>query len=111
MGSTKLGELELLVLLASIRLGEDEAYAVSIAEDIESQADRSVQRATVYVVLKRLEEKGMVSTRLGDPVAERGGRARRLVKVEPQGIEAVREVRETLRSMWSGLDPILDGAS
>lgn len=111
VGSTKLGELELLVLLASIRLGEDEAYAVSIAEDIESQADRSVQRATVYVVLKRLEEKGMVSTRLGDPVAERGGRARRLVKVEPQGIEAVREVRETLRSMWSGLDPILDGAS
>lgn len=111
MGNTKLGELELLVLLAAMRLGEDEAYAVSIAEDIESQADRSVQRATVYVVLKRLEEKGMVSTRLGDPVPERGGRARRLVKVEAQGIEAVREVRETLRSMWSGLDPILDGAS
>lgn len=111
MGSTKLGELELLVLLAAMRLGEDEAYAVSIAEDIESQADRSVQRATVYVVLKRLEEKGMVSTRLGDPVPERGGRARRLVRVEAQGIEAVREVRETLRTMWSGLDPILDGAS
>lgn len=110
MGGTKLGELELLVLLAALRLGSDEAHAVSIAEHLEAQADRSVQRATIYVVLKRLEEKGLVRTRLGDAVPERGGRARRLVEVEPRGIEAVREVRETLRGMWAGLGPILDGA-
>ena len=109
MGST-LGELELMVLLAALRLGENRAYAVSIAEDIAEHGGRKVQRATVYVVLRRLEEKGLISTRMSDPLPERGGRARRLVCVEAAGADAVRDVRDTLRSMWSGLDPILDRA-
>lgn len=109
MGAVKLGELELLVLLSALRLGQDEAYAVSIADDIARHSDRAVQRATVYVVLKRLEEKGLVRTFMSEPRSERGGRPRRQVKVEEAGVEAVREVRATLRAMWDGLDPVLEG--
>ena len=111
MSRSHLGEFELLVLLASLRLGADEAYAVSIVDDIEARTARSVQRAAVYVALQRLESKGMVSTRLGDPLPERGGKARRLVRVEPAGVEAARASRTALQSMWRGLGPALEGGA
>ena len=110
MGQSRLGELELLVLLAAMRLGDDEAYAVSIVDEIGEQAGRRVKRATVYVVLQRLAEKGFVSTRLGPPQPRRGGKPRRLVRVEPAGVAAAREVRKTLRSMWGGLAVLEDGS-
>jgi len=109
MGKKGLGELELLVLLAVLRLGEDEAYAVSIAEEIRERTERTVRRATVYVTLQRLEHKGMVSTRLGDPLPERGGKARRYVRIEEPGLVALRETRHALRTMWQGLEPSLEG--
>jgi PadR family transcriptional regulator, regulatory protein PadR len=108
MGKQGLGEFELMVLLAAIRLGQDEAYAVSIGDDIERHTGRAVQPASVYVTLQRLEEKGMVTSRMGDPLPERGGRARRLVRVEPEGIAAVRAARTAFTSMWKGLGPMLD---
>jgi DNA-binding PadR family transcriptional regulator len=103
VGKQGLGEFELLVLLAAIRLGEDDAYAVSIVDDILARTGRSVQRASVYVTLQRLEEKGLVSSRLGDPLPERGGRPRRLVRVKAAGRDAVREARASFSSMWRGL--------
>lgn len=108
MVSTNLGEFELLVLLACLRLGDEEAYAVSIADDISCRTGRSLQRAAVYVTLQRLEKKGLISTRLGDPRPERGGKARRLVHVERAGRAAAREAREAFQRMWSGLTARLE---
>lgn len=104
MAEVKLGELELLVLLAALRLGTERASPVPIADEIRDASGRKLQRATVYVVLKRLEEKGYVRTFLGDPLPERGGRPRRMVSVTDQGRHAVRAVRTTLESMWEDLD-------
>jgi PadR family transcriptional regulator PadR len=105
MGKQGLGEFELLVLLAALRLGGDGAHAVSIVDEINARTGRDVRRSAVYVTLQRLEKKGMVSTRMGDPLPERGGKGRRLVRVEPVGQEAVREMQQALTSMWGGLDP------
>lgn len=110
MSSYRLGEFELLVLLAAIRLGEDKAYAVSIVDEIKQRTGRDVQRASVYVTLQRLENKGLASSRLGDPLPERGGKARRYVRVEPAGLQAVREARSALQSMWGGLAAQLEEA-
>ena len=104
MAPGKLGELELLTLLAAIRLGPEGAYPVSIVDEIRERAGRSPQRATIYVVLQRLEKKGLVSTHLGAARPERGGRPRRMVAVEPAGYAVVRETREVLERMWGGLD-------
>jgi DNA-binding PadR family transcriptional regulator len=97
-----------MVLLAALRLGEEEAYAVSIVDEIGERTGRAVRRAAVYVTLQRLEAKGMVATRLGDPRPERGGKARRVVRVTPAGLAAVRAARSAFRSMWDGLEPMLE---
>lgn len=110
MSGQNLGEFELMVLLAALQLGEEEAYAVSIVDEIRARTGRSVQRAAVYVTLQRLEAKRLVATRLGDPRPERGGKARRVVRVTPAGLEAVREARGAFRSMWDGLEPVLGGS-
>jgi DNA-binding PadR family transcriptional regulator len=106
MAVHSLAEFELLVMLAALRLG-DEAYTVSIAGDIEKRTGRSVRRANVYTTLQRLEAKGLVSTRLGDPRPERGGRPRRLVTVEPVGLAAVRATTGAIREMVGGLDDVI----
>jgi PadR family transcriptional regulator PadR len=108
MPAASLGEFELLVLLACLRLGDDEAYAVSIADEIEARTGRSLQRAAVYVTLRRLESKELISTHLGDSRPERGGKARRLVHVERAGRAAVREARRNFQRMWVGLGTRLE---
>ena len=70
-----LGQLELLVLMAVIRPAKD-AYGVLISREIAEKSGREVALASVYAALERLEKKGFVSSRLGEPTAERGGRAR-----------------------------------
>ena len=107
MGKRNLGEFELLVLLAVLRLG-DEAYAVAIVDEIGERTGRQVRRAAVYTALQRLETKGLVSTWLGDARAERGGKARRNVRVEAAGVVAIREARSALQNMWIDL-PDLGG--
>ena len=99
-----LGEFEQMVLLAIVHL-RGEAYGIPIVEEIERRTGRSVARAAVYVTLRRLEEKGLVSTWLGDPTPERGGKARRYVKLEAAGVRALREARHAADRMWYGLDP------
>ena len=108
MTERKLGEFELLVLLAAMRLGEKQAYAVSIVDEIGKRTARRVQRAAVYLTLQRLENKGLVTSALGDPRPERGGKARRYVRVEDSGVRAVSDARHALLSMWQGLEPILE---
>lgn len=102
----RLGEFEQLVLLAILRLGE-EAYGVPIVEQIKERTGREASRTAVYVALTRLEKRGLVSSRLGDPTPERGGKAKRFFRLEPEAIERVREAKASLESMWEGLDPIL----
>lgn len=95
-----LGELEEMVLLAVLRLGEG-AYGASVLRELDEEAGRDVPRGSVYVALDRLEAKGMVETRRGEPAPGRGGRPRRMVEVTERGLAALRrthEVRERLRA-------------
>ena len=104
MSHQGLGEFEQLVLLAIVHL-RTAAYGIPIVEEIERRTGRDVARAAVYVTLRRLEEKGHVSSWLGDPTPERGGKGRRYVKIEPSGLRALRESRQLADRMWGGLDP------
>jgi PadR family transcriptional regulator, regulatory protein PadR len=99
-----LGEFEQLVLLAVVRLGTD-VYGVPIAAEIERRTGRAVSTAAVYVTLRRLEQKGLLSSSMSAPTAERGGKARRCVSVTRAGLEALRASRHAMESMWKGLDP------
>jgi len=99
-----LGDFEQAVLLAIAHLG-GEAYGIPISEEIERRTGRSVARAAVYISLRRLEEKGFVSSRMSDPTPERGGKGRRYAKLEPEGMKALRDARLVAERMWRGLDP------
>jgi DNA-binding PadR family transcriptional regulator len=103
-----LAEFELLVLLAALRLGPDEAYTVSIADEIELRTGRRVSRANVYTTLQRLEAKGLIATHLGEPRPERGGKPRRLVVVERSGLAAVRAATSAIQMMTGGLTALLE---
>ena len=107
MGRETLGEVEQLVLLAILRLGDD-AYGVPIVEEILQRTGRDVSRAAVYIALRRLKQKGLVSSRLADPDPVPGGKAKRYFSVEAAGIDRLTEARSTLMNMWDGLQPLLD---
>jgi DNA-binding PadR family transcriptional regulator len=96
-----LGELDLVIMLALLRLGDD-AYGVPIAREIEQQTGRSVAFGTVYATLERLQERGLVRASLGDATPERGGRAKRYFHATPAGLRAVRQARQSLIRLWSG---------
>jgi DNA-binding PadR family transcriptional regulator len=102
-----LAEFELLVLLAALRLGPEEAYTVSIAGYIEQRTGRTVRRANVYTTLQRLEAKRLLTTRLGDARPERGGKPRRLVSVRPAGVAAVRATTGAIQAMVGDLDAVI----
>lgn len=96
----QLAAFEQLVLLALLSLEGDEAYGMNIRRVLHEEAGRDVSVPTVYSALDRLEAKGFVRSRLGEPTPERGGRAKKLFRVQPQGVQALQEVRQTLESMW-----------
>lgn len=104
-----LGEFEQMVLLAILHLG-DGVYGVPIVDEIQRRTGRTVAPAAVYVTLRRLEQKGLLTSWMSDSTPERGGKARRCVKVTRDGLESLRESRKVLDSMWKGLDPRLRGA-
>jgi len=106
MSDIYLGELEQIVLLAVLRLG-DEAYAVPILDQIEQQTGRRLARGALYTALDRLESKGCLRSRLGEPLAERGGRARRYFSVTPGAVKALKASRLSLMRLWNGLEQIL----
>jgi DNA-binding PadR family transcriptional regulator len=98
-----------MVLLAILHVGDD-AYGVPIVDEIERRTGRTVAPAAVYVTLRRLEDKGLLSSWMSDPTAERGGKARRCVALTADGLAGLRESRRVLDGMWKGLDPKLRGA-
>jgi DNA-binding PadR family transcriptional regulator len=104
-----LGEVEHLVLLALLRLGEPQ-YGVQVLDEIQGRTGRKPSRAAVYIALQRLEAKGLVSSALGEPTTERGGRARRYFKLERAGLAALRDARQALVSMWDSIEHRLDPA-
>ena len=104
---TYLGEFELMALLALIRLGED-AYGVPICHEIEMRSGREAALGSVYAALERLEGKGLVTSRLGESTAVRGGRAKRYFRITSQGLREVRQTQQALVNLWSGL-PELEG--
>lgn len=88
-----LGEFEELVLLATLRLG-DSAYGVTIRQIVEEATRRSISIGAIYSTLDRLEKKGFISSRQGEPTAQRGGRAKRYFKLEGAGIKALRVIQD-----------------
>jgi len=102
MGHGSLGEFEHLVLLATLHLGRD-AYGVSVSEFIEERTGRTVNQAATYLTLRRLEEKELVESSMGEPTPERGGRAKRLFTLTDAGVAQLREKREELMAMWDGI--------
>jgi PadR family transcriptional regulator, regulatory protein PadR len=98
-----LGEFELIVLLALVRLGEN-AYGVPVRREIEKRTKRQVTVGALYRTLDRLEAKGYVSSWFSDPVPERGGRSKRYFRMEPLGIRALQQSARELNAMWDGVD-------
>ena len=103
-----LGEFEQLVLLAIVHLGDD-VYGVPIVDEIANRTGRAVAPAAVYVTLRRLEQKGLLESWKSAPTTERGGKARRCVRVTPAGVQSLRDSRRALDQMWRGLDRSLKG--
>jgi PadR family transcriptional regulator len=101
-----LWDFELMVMLALMRLG-DTAYGVSISREIEERSGREVALGSVYATLERLEQRGLVSSELGEPTLERGGRAKRHFHVTGKGLRVVRERRRTLMKLWQGLPELI----
>ena len=101
-----IAEFEQMVLLAVLQVHED-AYGVTVHEELERHTDRAVSRGAVYMTLDRLEKKGFLTSSLSEPTAERGGRSKRCYAVTKTAITALRASRRTLLSLWDGLEPVL----
>jgi DNA-binding PadR family transcriptional regulator len=103
VGRDSLGELEHQVLLAILRHG-GESYSVPVVLELEERAGRDVTQAAVFIVLRRLEEKGFLRSRM----EEDSGRSRRYFRITASGMYRLRESRQTLLQLWEGLDAALD---
>jgi DNA-binding PadR family transcriptional regulator len=98
-----LGDLEELVLLAVMRLGDD-AHGGRIRDELKHRAGRSVSISTIYVTLLRLEEKGHARSWMGESSAARGGKAKRHYAISPAGLHALQERRAVRERMWDGAE-------
>ena len=105
---SQLGEFEQVVLLAILRL-KDEAYGAAIRAEIAGCTDREPAAGALYTTLDRLEDKGLVTSRFGDPSPQRGGRAKRYFQVTTRGVEGVARAQRSYRRLLRGL--ILPGAT
>src|ERR1700678_2036320 len=85
-----LGEFEYLLITTAARLGEN-AYGAAIREGIEEIAQRKCSIGALYTTIERLEAKGLLTTWMGEATAERGGRAKRMVRVTPKGVKAAKD--------------------
>ena len=102
MPKNRLGELELLIMLALLHLGTD-AYGISIRQEIERRSGHDVAIGAIYATLARLEEKRFVAPWLSDPLPVRGGRARKHWKLTPLGERALKNAASALAGMLDGL--------
>ena len=99
---TPLGEFEQVVLLAILRLGEG-AYGVTIRAEITACTNREPAPGALYTTLDRLEEKGLVKSRMSDPTPQRGGRSKRFFTVTASGVEAVARAQRSFQRLLKGL--------
>lgn len=102
MTPESLGEFEQLVLLAIVQLGVD-AYGMTIRRQIEERTGRSISIGALYTALDRLERKGYVASTMTEPTPQRGGRAKRMFRLQRTGAAALRRSRDTLARMWAGV--------
>jgi len=109
MASEHLGELEQMILLAALRLG-DEAYGWAVSEELERVVGRKVSSGALYTTLDRLERKGLLEGRVDDPRPERGGRPRRYLEVTPSGVTALEAGREAMLALWEGIEGRIGGS-
>lgn len=107
LSSSGVGELEQMVLLAVLRLG-DNAYSVLIIRELDAASGQVVSRPSVYLALVRLRRKGLLTSTLGAPTPQRGGRAKRFYRVTPAGLAVLRAARRAYLTLWHGLEPLLD---
>jgi DNA-binding PadR family transcriptional regulator len=104
--SATLGGFEQLVLLALLRLGGT-AYSAPLVLELEERSGRPVSAARVYVALRRLEQRGLVASRMKEAAPGEGGRGRRTFRITPRAVRQVDESRRTLERFWDGLEPNL----
>ncbi|MEJ0062200.1 MAG: PadR family transcriptional regulator [Alphaproteobacteria bacterium] len=113
MGYDSIGELEMMIMLAVLRLGTN-AYGITIRDELAKRGGRSRSFGTIYTTLDRLSEKGFVTSRLGDPTAERGGRAKKFFELTTKGRITLEATVNSRRSLENGLgfkNPALHGAA
>jgi DNA-binding PadR family transcriptional regulator len=103
VGRDSLGEFEHQVLLAILQQG-GESYSVPIVVELEERAGREVTQAAVFIVLRRLQQKGLLRSRMADG----SGRSRRYFRITAAGMRRLRESRQALLQLWEGLDAALD---
>jgi DNA-binding PadR family transcriptional regulator len=102
LANQTIGDFEQLILLALVRLGAD-AYGVSVRGEIEKRTGRTVSAGALYTALDRMEQRGLVASRLGDPTPQRGGKRKRLYTLQPAGERALARAYESLRLMANGV--------
>lgn len=100
MKGTSLGEFEELVLL-SIAINHDDAYSLSILEELKQRTNRNILISSVHKVLVRLEQKKFLKSHMSKPIDERGGRAKKLYELTNEGKEVLEVTRELRNNMWS----------
>ena len=101
-----LGEFEQIVMLALLRLGSD-AYGASVCTEIEARGGRGASVSAVHTTLERLEQKGLVRSRIGEPTPQRGGKRKRHYEVSALGLRALQAAYRSLRSMADGIEHLL----
>jgi len=109
MSREGIGNFELMVMLAVLRVG-DEAYGVPIGDELSETTGREVALASVYAALERLTAKGLVACALGESTPERGGRAKKYFRVTTKGLREVRSTQRTLVKLWKGLPELQRGS-
>ncbi len=104
MRRSDMGEFEEVVLL-TVAVLTPQAYSVAIAEDLEQQTSRTITTGAVHAALQRLEDKGFVTSHMGEATKERGGRRKRLFRVTVAGSRMIHEVRAVRNRLWDRILP------
>jgi DNA-binding PadR family transcriptional regulator len=105
--SENLGEFEQLVMFAVLRL-DDDAYGASVREELQDRAARDVSPGAIFTTLERLEARGLVTSKYGEPTPERGGRRKRFYRLTAEGRRALARSFDTVKRMARGLEPKLE---
>ena len=101
-----LGEFEQMILFALVEL-EDDAYGASVGRAIEERTGRAVSAGAVYTALDRLEARAFVTSQVGEPTPERGGRRKKFYQIAPEGAVELNRALERMKAMSDGLVPKL----